>query len=130
MSDDAPDKAVRLDRWLWAARFFKTRAQATQAVVGGKVHVEGAAVKPGRRLRTGERLVVTRGRQRFEILVCALAERRGPAAAAQALYRETEASVAAREAARKTRELTRSEPAKRPGKRDRRQLAAWKRGRY
>lgn len=125
--DETP--AVRLDRWLWAARLFRTRSLAAAAVAGGKVHVDGGAAKPGRRLRGGERLSLTRGEERMELEVRALAARRGPAAVAQTLYEETPASVAARAAARETRRLeSRAAPAGRPGRRDRRRLAALKRG--
>lgn len=123
-------EAVRLDRWLWAARLFKTRALAAAAVAGGKVHVDGSPAKASRRLRGGERIALTRGEERMELDVAAVAERRGPAAVAQALYRETEQSAAAREARREERRFARrSAPAGRPEKRDRRRLAALKRGR-
>jgi ribosome-associated heat shock protein Hsp15 len=87
---------VRVDRWLWAARFFKTRSLATVAVDGGKVHVNGSRVRAARTLKPGDQLKIRRGLEEFEVLVLALADRRGPAATAQALYTETEASVTRR----------------------------------
>ncbi len=80
---------MRLDKWLWAARLFKTRALAAQAVQGGKVHVQGERVKAARRIRVGEVLEVTRGDSRMALEVVGLNERRRPASEAQHLYRET-----------------------------------------
>ena len=87
---------VRIDKWLWAARFFKTRALATAAVAGGKVKVNGERVKPAKALRVGDALRVHIGPFEHAITVLALSERRGSAADAALLYREGEASVAAR----------------------------------
>lgn len=115
---------LRLDKWLWAARFFRTRSQASAAVEGGKVHLNGQRVKPARELRVGDALSITAA-EPWEVTVRALSERRGPAPEARRLYEETQASLAAREAARETRRLI-AEPAAerqgRPTKRDRRQL--------
>ena len=121
---------TRLDRWLWYARFFKTRSLARQAVEGGRVHLGGARVKPGRAVRAGDRLEIQRGEERFEVTVRALGERRGPASEAQALYEESEASVARRtEAAAQRRAERVSEPrGGRPDKRDRRRLRAFRDG--
>ncbi len=118
---------MRLDRWLWAARFFKTRGLAQEAIAGGHVHLNGQRVKPARAVRPGDRLEISRGEERFEVHVTALADRRGPAAAARALYEETESSVAAREAARQhRRDLAGSRPpAARPDKRDRRRIISF-----
>ncbi|HEY9132390.1 MAG TPA: S4 domain-containing protein [Dyella sp.] len=115
---------VRADVWLWAARFFKTRSIAKQAIDGGKIEVNGAGCKPSKALHVGDTLRVTRGEERLEVEVLALAEQRGPAAAAQALYRESEASVAARAAMRETRRLQGGAPGpmRRPDKQDRRLL--------
>jgi len=79
---------VRLDIWLWAARFYKTRALAKQAIESGKVEVAGQAVKPSRAVRVGEAMQVRRGEERFEIEVLLLSEKRGSAPIAQTLYRE------------------------------------------
>lgn len=118
---------LRLDRWLWAARFFKTRSLAQQAIAGGLVHLNGQRVKSAHAVRPGDRLEITRGEERFEVRVMALAARRGPAAAARVLYEESEASIAAREAARLLRgDLAGSRPpASRPDKRDRRRIISF-----
>ncbi|KFN41632.1 RNA-binding S4 domain-containing protein [Arenimonas metalli] len=84
--------AVRLDIWLWAARFYKTRALAKQAIEGGKVEVQGQGAKASRLLKGGEQLTLRRGEDLFEVQVLGLSERRGPAPVAQALYAESEAS--------------------------------------
>lgn len=83
---------TRLDKWLWAARFFKTRALASTAVSGGKVHLNGQRVKPSRPVKLQDCFQIHRGNERFEIIVTDLSSRRGPASTAQALYEETEAS--------------------------------------
>ena len=132
-TDELPgDDRVRIDKWLWAARFFKTRALAAQAVSGGRVHVGGERVKSSRALKVGDLLEITREEERFAVVVVALAERRGPASVARELYRESEESVLAREKQREERRL-RAEgpvvlPAKRPGKRDRRLIKRFIRG--
>ena len=90
------DEPTRIDRWLWAARLAKTRAQAAETVRGGRVHVNGVAVKPSRELAVGDRLELSLGQQRWTVLVTGLADRRGPAKVAQTLYEETPESVAAR----------------------------------
>ena len=115
--------AVRIDKWLWAARFFKTRSAATDAVAGGHVHVGGARVKPSRDVRIGETVEITRGEVRRTVVVTELGERRGPAAVAATLYEETAESVAARERQALER---RSAPRTvgRPSKVDRRRLDA------
>lgn len=116
---------VRLDKWLWAARFFKTRALATEAVAGGRVHVNGQAAKPAKAVRPGDRLEITAGRTRFTVDVLETSERRGPPAEAARLYDETPESLAAREDAAATRRLA-PPPAPaaggRPTKRDRRRM--------
>ena len=116
---------IRLDKWLWAARIFKTRALATVAVSGGQVHVDGNRVKPAHAVHMGETLTITRGTESLEILVRGLADKRGPARAAQALYAETVASIARRSAQAelgRSRALLNPAPAKRPDKRSRRQI--------
>jgi len=120
-------EGIRLDRWLWAARFFKTRGRAQEAVAGGHVHLNGQRAKVARAVRPGDRLVITRGEERFEIQVVAIAARRGPATTARGLYEETDASIAARAAAQQLRrDLSGSRPpASRPDKRDRRRLISF-----
>jgi len=132
MNDSSGTNRVRLDKWLWAARFFKNRALATQAVTGGLVHVNGERVKPARGVGIGDRLEITRDDERFVVEVVALAERRGPARAARELYREGEASIRAREGQREARRLLGEAPglliAHRPNKRDRRLIHRFIRG--
>jgi ribosome-associated heat shock protein Hsp15 len=116
-----PQDTVRLDVWLWAIRFFKTRSLAKQMIEGGKVKVGGAsATKPSKPLRLGDVLEISRGQDRYEIEVLALTEDRGPAPVAQQCYRETEASRLAREALAEQRRLTASGYAKPPTKPDKR----------
>ncbi len=116
---------VRLDKWLWAARFYKTRALATEAVNGGRVHVNGQRVKPAREVREGDEIQITRpGATPMVIHVRGLSNRRGPATEAQALYEETPESEAAREHDRLMRKTAPPPPGAelgaRPTKRDRR----------
>jgi len=114
---------TRVDVWLWAARFFKTRSLAKQAIDGGRIDVNDGGCKPARTLHSGDRLKISRGEERMEVEVLALSDRRGPASAAQLLYRETEASRVAREAARELHRLIgASGPPKRPDKQARRDL--------
>jgi ribosome-associated heat shock protein Hsp15 len=121
---------VRIDKWLWAARFFKTRSLATEAVAGGKVHVNDARVKPARELRLGDTVDITIGGLRRTVVVQGLAEKRGPAATAQALYAETPESVEQREQHIAERKLARplgADLGARPTKLDRRRLEALRR---
>ena len=114
---------MRVDRWLWVARLVKTRALAAEAVKGGRVHVNGRAIKPSREVGPGDRLEVTLGQTRLELVVRATAERRGPASEAALLYEETEASRDGRERAaaeRKLASLSSADLGGRPTKRDRR----------
>lgn len=120
LSNDDAAAAIRLDIWLWAARFFKTRALAKKAIEGGKVELNQAAGKPSKGVRVGDRLAITRGEERFEIEVVAIGEQRGSAAVAQALYRESEASRTARTEAAERRRLERTGYAKPPTKPDKR----------
>lgn len=120
-------EGVRLDLWLWAARFFKTRALAKHAIEGGKVEVNAQAGKPATLLRAGETLRIARGEERFEVIVFALSAQRGPASVAQALYRETESSRIAREAERERRRMEATgyrAPLTKPDKRARRLIQA------
>ena len=121
---------VRVDKWLWAARFFKTRGAASEAVHGGRVHVNGVRVKPSREVRAGDRLEVTVGDVRREVVVRAVAEKRGPASVAATLYEETPESIARREQHAAARRLARplgADLGTRPTKRDRRRLDALRR---
>ena len=121
---------VRIDKWLWAARFFKTRSAATDAVTGGHVHVGGERVKPARDVKVGDRLEIRRGQQRFTVVVTGLADRRGPASEAAQLYEETPDSIAERERSREQRRLAKplgADLSARPTKRDRRRLDALRR---
>ncbi len=114
---------VRVDIWLWAARFFKTRNLAKQAIVGGHIDLNDGGCKPAKTLHVGDRLQIARGEERLDVEVLALSDRRGPASVAQGLYRETESSRLVREAAIATRRMTGTgAPAKRPDKQARRQL--------
>jgi len=122
---------VRVDKWLWAARFFKTRGAATEAVLGGHVQVNGARVKPAREVAAGDRLEIRRGQQRWIVIVKDVADRRGPASVAAALYEETPESEAERKKRADERRLARplgADLSERPTKRDRRRLDALRRG--
>ena len=126
------DKRVRIDKWLWAARFFKSRSIATQAVSGGLIHINGERCKPSREVIPGDKLRITRGKDEFKVVVVKLHDRRGPAALARSLYEETNDSIKAREAAREQRRLMAAsrglDPVRRPGKRDRRLIKRFIRG--
>ncbi|MDG4596930.1 MAG: S4 domain-containing protein [Candidatus Contendobacter sp.] len=122
---------VRLDKWLWAARFFKTRALATAAVTGGKVHTGGQRCKPSHSVRLGESLQIQRGLDEYVITVRALNDQRGPASVAALLYEETSESRQRREALHERRRLERSpvpQPAGRPTKQDRRRIVRFTHG--
>ena len=124
---DAPQHSLRLDVWLWAARFFRTRSLARQAIETGKVEVGGQRAKPSRTVRVGDALKITRGEETFEVTALGLSDMRGPAPVAQALYAESDASRAAREAARAQRAAERTgyrPPESRPDKRARRLIRA------
>jgi ribosome-associated heat shock protein Hsp15 len=124
MADDS--NSVRVDKWLWAARFFKTRSLATEAVAGGKVEVNGERAKPAKSVKPGDEIRLRLPPYEHILIIRALAERRGPASVAQGLYEETEASAAER---RRLTEQLRMSPAAfvfedrgRPTKKDRREL--------
>lgn len=122
---------VRIDKWLWAARFFKTRSLATEAVQGGRVHVDGARVKPARDVRIGDRIEVPFGDGTMAVVVRALADKRGPAARAALLYDETDESRERRERERAQRVMAPPPGADlhgRPSKRDRRRIEAQRAG--
>ncbi len=122
---------MRLDKWLWVARFYKTRSLAADAVDGGKVKLDGAAFKPAKVLKPGDRLQIRAGEQDSEVIVQSFAEQRRPAPEARLLYQETPDSVERRE---RTAELRRLAPSPEPGqkgrptKRDRRQLIRFRQG--
>ena len=116
---------MRLDKWLWAARFFKTRSLATDAVSGGKVHLNGGRTKAAHEIKLADRLAISNGEVRYEIVVRGLSDKRGPAPEARLLYEETPASIAAREHRQEQRKLVIDPAAElhgRPTKRDRRKL--------
>lgn len=128
MAESGQDPAgagTRLDKWLWAARFFKTRALAGAAVTGGKVHLQGQRVKPARNVRIGDCYEIRRGYELFEVVVTALGDRRGSASDALLMYRETEASVERRNAEAEKRKLAllqRPRTQGRPDKKQRRKI--------
>ncbi len=120
----------RLDKWLWAARFFKTRALASEAVTGGKVHLNGDRVKPGRTIKITDRLTITKGQFEHDVIVQKLNSKRRPAKEAQLLYEETEASIKIREEKSKEIKAMNAQMVfteKRPSKKDRRQIVRFKR---
>jgi ribosome-associated heat shock protein Hsp15 len=122
--------AVRIDKWLWAARFFKTRSLATEAVLGGRVHVNDARVKPSKDVQLGDVVEVTIGALRRTVRVTGIADRRGSAQIAATLYEETPESVEARERFVVERRLTRpigADLGARPTKLARRRLDALRR---
>ncbi|HSX62970.1 MAG TPA: RNA-binding S4 domain-containing protein [Tahibacter sp.] len=124
---EAISESVRLDVWLWAARFFKTRSLAKSVIEAGRVEVNGASAKPSRAVRVGDVLHIARGEDRYEIAVLALSDQRGPASVAQTLYRESDESRQARAAAAERRRLEATgyaKPATKPDKRARRLIRA------
>ncbi len=124
-------ESVRIDKWLWAARFFKTRGLATEAVLGGHVDVNGARVKPAKEVRAGDRLELRIRDSRWSVVVTGLADKRGPAKVAATLYEETSESRAAREQqvlARRAARPLGADLGARPTKQDRRRLEALRRG--
>jgi ribosome-associated heat shock protein Hsp15 len=121
---------VRIDKWLWAARFFKTRSAATDAVLGGRVHLNDARVKPAKEIRVGDTVEVRIGQVQWTVVVRGISEKRGPATVATTLYAETPESVATRE--QRTAELRASRPlgadlAGRPTKQARRRIESLRR---
>ena len=123
MNANSVAEKVRIDRWLWAARFFKTRSMAAQAVSGGKVHVNGVRKKPANLVGIGDELRIRRGDYEFVIIIQGVSNKRGPAKEARLLYLETEESILARETLKEQRKLLKADPfapTKRPDKKDRR----------
>lgn len=120
---------MRADIWLWAARFFKTRSLAKQAIEGGKIDVNDLGCKPAKALHVGDLVKIVRGDERMEVQVLALSDKRGPASMAQTLYRETDASRTTREALKEQRRLSGAafdHPPSRPDKHARRDLRRMK----
>ncbi len=121
----ADDQRVRLDKWLWAARFYKTRALAREAIEGGKVHYNNQRCKPGKTVETGARLTLRMGWLEKVVIIDGISDRRRGAPEAQALYHETEESIKKREDLswqRKTMQAAQLPPARRPSKKDRRNI--------
>jgi ribosome-associated heat shock protein Hsp15 len=125
MPSDGEQDKVRIDKWLWAARFFKTRSMAAQAVAGGRVQVDGVRVKPAKMVQAGDILRIRRGEIEFVVTLLRIASRRGPAKEAQLLYEESSESIAAREKIREEKRLLAMgslQPTRRPTKQERRQI--------
>jgi ribosome-associated heat shock protein Hsp15 len=120
------DNNVRIDKWLWAARFFKTRSIAADAVDRGRVRIAGEPVKPARNVKVNEKIFIDNGSDRWEVVVLGLSDKRGPAPVARELYRETQESITRRERDSEARRLF-PEPGSsikgRPTKRDRRAIS-------
>ncbi|GAV20560.1 ribosome-associated heat shock protein Hsp15 [Mariprofundus micogutta] len=122
--------SVRIDKWLWAARFFKTRGLATEMVSGGHVQMNGERVKASRAVKIGDRLNIVRNQETYVVTITALAEKRGSATIAQTLYQETEESQKSREEQNQLRKLNAASapaPDKRPDKKARRQIIRFRR---
>jgi ribosome-associated heat shock protein Hsp15 len=131
-NDNSVMTSVRIDKWLWAARFFKTRALAQKACELGRIHSNAVQAKPARDVRAGDMLRIKNEGGEFEVEVLGLSEMRGPAAVAQTLYRETDASKEARLKAEAERRAVREFaplPERRPSKRDRRRIIQFRSGR-
>ena len=128
-NDSSSDRdGVRIDKWLWAARFFKTRSLATEAVNGGKVELNGLRPKPSKEVKIGDQLRVRLGPFIHELTIRALSDRRGPATAAALLFQETAESIAAREKLREQHRLApvaQYDDGGRPTKKDRRSMSAF-----
>lgn len=120
---------VRLDKWLWASRFFKTRKDSVDAINGGKVHLNGARVKPSRNVQIDDRLEITRNNEKYVVTVAGLNDKRRPAKEAQLLYIEDEKSIEARETEREIRRINNSSvsmPTTKPNKKQRREMDRFK----
>ena len=120
---------IRIDRWLWAARFFKTRSLAKAAVEGGKVHLESSRVKPSKEVQVGQQLEIRRGDTFQVVIIETLSEQRGSATVAQTLYTETPESIEQREVRKSVRRMERAGlniPSSKPDKKNRRALAQLK----
>jgi len=122
--------SARIDKWLWAARFFKTRGLATEMVNGGHVQLNGKRIKASKTVQSGDELSIVRGQERFIVTVVGLAEKRGSATVAQSLYHESDQSIAAREKQRQLRKFKAASapsPDQRPDKKARRQIIKFRR---
>ncbi|UYU32207.1 ribosome-associated heat shock protein Hsp15 [Siccibacter colletis] len=128
---EKPATGVRLDKWLWAARFYKTRALAREMIEGGKVHYNGQRSKPSKVMELNATLVLRQGNDERTIIVRAITDQRRPASEATALYEETQESIEKREkmaTARKLNALSMPHPDRRPDKKERRDLIKFKSG--
>ncbi|MCP2230940.1 MULTISPECIES: ribosome-associated heat shock protein Hsp15 [Erwinia] len=126
---EKPTEGVRLDKWLWAARFYKTRAAAREMIEGGKVHYNGQRSKPSKLVEVDAELVLRQGNDQRTVVIEGISDKRGPAAIAQQLYRETAESIEKREKvaqARKMNALSMPHPDRRPDKKERRDLMKFK----
>lgn len=126
---EKPAEGVRLDKWLWAARFYKTRADAREMIEGGKVHYNGQRSKPSKLVEVAAELTLRQGNDQRTVVIEAVSDKRGPATVAQQLYRETPESIEKREKvalARKMNALTMPHPDRRPDKKERRDLMKFK----
>lgn len=126
---EKPSDGVRLDKWLWAARFYKTRADAREMIEGGKVHYNGQRSKPSKLVEVAAELTLRQGNDQRTVVIEAVTDKRGPATVAQQLYRETAESIEKREKvalARKMNALTMPHPDRRPDKKERRDLMKFK----
>lgn len=129
MKKEKSSEEVRLDKWLWAARFYKTRAIAREMIEGGKVHYNGQRSKPGKVVELNAELTLRQGNDERTVVVADISAQRRPASEAQQLYRETDASIEKREKtaqARKMNALTMPHPDRRPDKKERRDLMKFK----
>ncbi|MBE2893615.1 ribosome-associated heat shock protein Hsp15 [Spirabiliibacterium falconis] len=126
-TDQTP--SIRLDKWLWAARFYKTRSLAREMIDGGKVHYNGQRSKPSKTVEIGATLKLRQGNDEKEVIVLALSDKRGNSQTAQTLYQETDQSIKKRETialARKANALSMPNPERRPNKKERRDLLKFK----
>jgi len=126
---EKPGEGVRLDKWLWPARFYKTRSIAREMIEGGKVHYNGQRSKPSKLVERDAELTLRQGNEERTVVIAEISEQRRPASEAQLLYRETEASIEKREKvalARKMNALTMPHPDRRPDKKERRDLMKFK----
>jgi ribosome-associated heat shock protein Hsp15 len=133
MTEPQANTEVRLDKWLWAARFFKTRGLAAEAVTGGKANINGDRAKPSRVVRLGDKLTIRRGPYEWTVIVRDVSRQRGPASQARQLYEETAESTREREAIIAQLKLERPpefDSPGRPSKKDRRAMERWTRRRW